>query len=293
MKRNHTKSEEIINLYIQLQKEGKKNCFSENTIEILSEIFLRTQKFLNRMKKINLISKVAGKSYFAFALNEKTSRAINTNLYNASIEDWMEIVTSIKQNNIEAHPKEFIDKVLYTIVASFIASIDLIKSRDQKTTGTFFEYFIAFLFSWRVGVEPKNSIQVLNIDDEDTKLPTDYIFNLGNNNKKFHMPVKLSTRERSIMLWAHQKLLDGVYGIETFMGTPVLFAETKTSNKNEVIEICLPEQWRLYQLYIAKLKRIYYLDVPKAYEKLSYNFPPLIVKPFSEFFFEWNQLLPS
>lgn len=55
------------------------------------------------------------------------------------------------------------------------------------------------------------------------------------------------------MLWAHQKLLDGVYGIERFMGIPVLLAETKTDNKKkEVVEICLPEQWRVYQLKCKK-----------------------------------------
>jgi len=85
-----------------------------------------------------------------------------------------------------------------------------------------------------------------------------------------------------------------VFGIERFMGTAVLLAETKTdTKKREVVEICLPEQWRLYQLYIAKLKRIYYLDIPRPYEKLGQNFPPLVVKPFGEFFFEWQSLTPA
>ena len=134
---------------------------------------------------------------------------------------------------------------------------------------------------------------MLHLDEENTELQTDFIFNLGKGRPKFHMPIKTSTRERAIMLWAHQRLLDGVYGTDRFMGTPVLLAETKTdSAKREVVEICLPEQWRLYQLYIAKLRRIYYLDLPSAHGKLSDVFPPISVKPFGDFFVEWKRLAP-
>ncbi len=120
---------------------------------------------------------------------------------------------------------------------------------------------------------------------------TDFIFDLGVKRPKFHMPVKTSSRERSIMLWAHQKLLDGVYGIQRFIGTPVLLAETKTDkSKREVVEICMPEQWRVYQLYVAQIRRIYYFDLPVAYSKLQDEFPPLVVKPFGEFFHEFDDL---
>jgi hypothetical protein len=176
---------------------------------------------------------------------------------------------------------------------SFCAASDINSVGDQKTPGTFFEYFVAYFFTWRVGVQPENRIKILNIDDEIKYLPTDFIFNLGAQKQKYHMPIKTSTRERSIMLWAHQRLIDGVYGNERFMGTPVLLAETKLdSKKREVVEICLPDQWRIYQLYVAKLKRIYYLDVPYAYKNLNSEFPPLAVKQFSDFFWEWDKLAP-
>jgi hypothetical protein len=103
--------------------------------------------------------------------------------------------------------------------------------------------------------------------------------------------VKTSTRERVIQVWAHQRVLDGVYGTGRFLGTPVILGETKTDRrKREVIEICLPDQWRIYQMHIAQLKRIYYLDVPATYEKLSEVFPPLNVKPLGHFFFEADTL---
>ena len=138
----------------------------------------------------------------------------------------------MKINDLSHLKNTEIQKIIYTMAISFCACIDIIKKGDQKTPGTFFEYFVAYFFSWCVGVEPQNYIQLLNLNDTETKLPTDFIFNLGKNEKKFHMPVKISTRERSIMLWAHQKLIDGVYGSERFIGTPVIMSETKTSQIN-------------------------------------------------------------
>ena len=124
------------------------------------------------------------------------------------------------------------------------------------------------------------------------KLPTDYIFDLGDRKPKFHVPIKTSTRERVVQVWAHQKVLDGIYGMGRFLGILVCLAETKLDlKKQEVIEICLPDQWRIYQMFIAQLKRIYYLDVPKRYEELNLIFPKIPVKQFGDFFHEANTLM--
>jgi hypothetical protein len=55
----------------------------------------------------------------------------------------------------------------------------------------------------------------------------------------------------------------------------------------------LPDQWRVYQAYIAKLKRVYYLDLPATYEQLNREFPPLRIKEFGEFFSQWSDLAPA
>ena len=40
--------------------------------------------------------------------------------------------------------------------------------------------------------------------------------------------------------------------------TALVLAETKLGQKShEVIEICLPDQWRVYQMFIAQLWRVY------------------------------------
>lgn len=290
----------ILQIYDNLRRQVRNGFYNPQITQTIDNLYNESLSILRPLAKETLISKVEKKTYFAFRNGRKISRAINSGLYDANYSKWQTLQTAMTANDLKisfnctSDSLAEITKILYTIAISFCACVDLIQEGDQKTPGTFFEYFIAYFFTWRVGVESENSIQLLNIDGEDARLPTDFVFNLGAKQRKFHMPIKTSTRERSIMLWAHQRLLDGVYGIERFMGTPVLLAETKTDKrKKEVVEICLPEQWRVYQLYIAKLKRIYYLDLPVAYEKLSLEFPPLHVKPFATFFYEWNELLPS
>lgn len=281
----------LLRKYDELRACAKEQYYCPDATDRLSELYAESLQFLSSVHKIDLISLVKDKNYFAFGVGQKFSRAINTALYDPAPNGWLEFTKAMKENSLKDYDSERLNKVLYSVVMAFCASVDLIKENDQKTPGTFFEYFIAYLFSWKLGVQPVNSIQILDIDEEHTRLPTDLVFNLGPKQTKFHVPVKTSTRERSIMLWAHQKLLDGVYGVGRFLGTPVLLAETKTDKaKKEVVEICVPDQWRLYQLYIAKLTRIYYLDLPRTYEKLNREFPPLAVRPFSEFFFESGQL---
>jgi hypothetical protein len=125
-----------------------------------------------------------------------------------------------------------------------------------------------------------------------TTLPTDFIFDLGPGRAKFHLPVKISTRERVIQVWAHQRVLDGVYGTGRILGTPVILTETKTDKRTRLVtEICLPDQWLIYQMHIAQLKRVYYLDLPIAYEQLNTVFPPLRVREFGHFFTEFDSLI--
>lgn len=284
----------ILGLFDQLKQQVKVALYAPENTALLDAIYSECITILTPLKREPLVSQVTGKKYFAFRKGKKISRAINMALFDPDFSQWTKLKDAMVSKNLKGLSPKKITRILYTMAISFCAAIDLIKERDQKTPGTFFEYFVAYFFTWRVGVEPSTSIQILNVDGEDTKLRTDYIFNLGLKKHKFHMPIKTSTRERSIMLWAHQRLLDGVYGAERFMGTPVLMTETKTDKKKkEVVEICLPDQWRVYQLYIAKLKRIYYLDLPAAYKRLNKEFPPLIVRPFADFFFEWTKLTPS
>lgn len=284
----------MLRIYNKLKVAVRKGCFTDEVTSILTELYIVSLDLLNTAVRLSLISSVPGKKYFSFTKGIYLSRPINELLYNPDIKSWELLLDKIHRDNLDPSDTDLIKSTLYSMAISFCAGVDILKLGDQKTPGTFFEYFIAYFYTWRVGVNPQNSIQILSLDGENISLPTDYIFNLGKDKQKFHMPIKTSSRERSIMLWAHQKLLNGIYGDGRFMGTPVLLAETKLDKKTKVVvEICLPSQWRLYQLYISKLTRIYYLDMPVAYRHLNTQFPPIAVRDFSDFFFEWNSLIPS
>ncbi len=283
-------SRKLEKLYRRIQKLTG-NIKSSEVSDVFTDIFSESTHFLNKFNRSDLASKIPNKKYFVFDTGRKISRAINADIYLPAIGDWLALVHAIHNNDRPRLSSEKINRAIYCLAISFCAAIDLTKSGDQKTPGTFFEYLIGHLFSARLGINPRTNLPVLNLD-MNTTLPTDYVFDLGPNQAKFHLPIKTSTRERVIQVWAHQRVLDGVYGTGRFWGTPVILAETKTdSRKREVIEICLPEQWRIYQMHIAQLKRIYYLDVPAAYARLNEVFPPLCVKPFGDFFGEVDILI--
>lgn len=261
-----------------------------SNLGLLGDTFRSSLDFLSILSREPLVSAVAGKKYVAFSDGKKSSRAVNADLFKGNIAEWDAFERAIKRKSLKGFNAKRLTRLIYSVAISFCCYVDLTREGDQKTPGTFFEFLIAHLFARRLDVNPTTRIQVLNLDME-TFLPTDFIFDLGKERPKFHLPVKTSTRERVIQVWAHQRVLDGVFGTSRFLGTPVILAETKTDKTRKIVtEICLPAQWRIYQMHIAQLKRIYYLDMPVSYEKLNRVFPPLHVKPFGEFFFEADAL---
>jgi hypothetical protein len=123
----------------------------------------------------------------------------------------------------------------------------------------------------------------------------DFLIDMGKEHRKVHLPVKMSTRERVVQAWAHQRLLDAAYGSNAYRGIMVLFSETKLDSRSlEVVEICVPDQWLAYQSLLAHMDRIYYFDVPGRYEALTQQFPDVIsIKQFGEFFSEREAVLHS
>ena len=282
----------IFRIYDQLKDIFRENKESMDISYLFKELFNECEHLLSSKEKVLLNSQIINKEYFSYSENRKLTRPINKNLYdhttNSMVNTFFE---KLKTNAITDLPAENITSIVYRIAISFCATIDIIKESDQKTPGTFFEYLMGYLFSINFGVKPRNQVEVLNLDMK-SKLPTDFIFDLGTNKPKFHVPVKTSTRERVVQVWAHQRVLDGVYGNGRFIGLLTCLAETKLAHKTkEVTEICLPDQWRLYQLFISQLKRVYYLDMPEKYSELNNFFPKIHVKQFGEFFHERELLM--
>lgn len=279
-----------LDLYTAFSKDFAKNRQSETASGMLVDVCEASLKHLKKLSRTDLTSKVADKEYFSFTKSGKLSRPVNKALFHEDSDGIKRFVDCVAAGDTKGMPAEEITKACYTLAMSFSCVVDIEKQGDQKTPGTFFEYFICHLFARQLGVEPRTRIEVLNLD-RPASLPTDWIFDLGTDQPKFHLPVKTSTRERVIQVWAHQRVIDGVYGVGRFLGILVCLAETKLDHRKlEVVEICLPDQWRVYQMFIAQMHRVYYLDVPRPYEPLSESFPKIHVKPFGEYFHEADDL---
>ena len=292
----------ITSAYVALKNTLDHNELKSDTItNALDFILDTTEAFLSgsNIRTIPLASDVTSKQYIAFCCAGKQSRPINKNLF-PSIDEGTQaakdFLQALRSLSFQGTTPESLTKGCYALAIMFCASIDLLKNGDQKTPGTFFEYLIGHCYARRLDTNPRKRVKVLSLSEpgassqgaaSDPELPTDFIFDLGAGKPKFHLPVKTSTRERVVQVWAHQRVLDGVYGMGRFWGTLVALAETNwQSRTNKVSEVCLPLQWKVYQLFIAQLKRVYYLDVPSKYADLNNDFPPLHVKEFGHFFFE-------
>lgn len=258
--------------------------------EIASGCFEYLKKNASREE---LKSVVVGKTYFAFRQDARMSRAVNSGLFIDDEAAMSELLEKLRANpGLDWLSADECNRFLYTMAISFCAMCDVTSDNDPKTPGTFFEMFIGHLLSLTFGVKPRNQVEVLTVEDERSTLPTDFIFDLGPKQLKFHVPVKTSTRERAVQVWAHQRMLNGVYGEGRFKGLLVALAETKLDRRKlEVVEICLPDQWAVYQRFVARMDRVYYLDLPAKYAALAKQFPYIAVKTLGEFFKEKDVLV--
>ena len=260
----------IFDYYIELRSSFHGHEGELFIYDILLSIYKESISILNNSKRKALTSLIPNKEYICFEGNGRRTRAINVNLIDIDEKDVNNFITQIKTSNLSSISENNLTKICYKIAIFTCGAIDILKKDDQKTPGTFFEYFIGQLFSTNLGVKPRKQVDILNIEAVNTKLPTDFIYDLGIGKPKYHVPVKTSTRERVIQVWAHQRVLDGVYGTGRFIGLLTCLGETKVDQKKlEVTEICLPDQWRIYQLFIAQMKRIYYLDLPNKYNEMN------------------------
>lgn len=277
------------NIYVELKKASKEDLASSRTTALVADLVSDSLNALKKSNRIGFGSNVPGKEYFAFATGAKITRPVRDDLWDLELAG--RTVDPFVAGTYRNMAPRSLDRFLYTAAMSFCCATDLRKQGDKKTPATFFECFVGNIFAREIGVNPRTLVEVLNLDMK-AKLPTDFLFDLGPDRCRIHLPVKLSTRERVVQVWAHQRVLDGVYGVGRFRGILVVGTETLASTETrKVTEICLPDQWTVYQMFISQLRRVYYLDVPVRYATLPKKFPYIQVKPLSAFFREKDKLL--
>lgn len=269
-----------------------RDLMSDDMTERLTDLIVASRGFLLTLDRASLISGSPGKSYFMFsdAGRGKTSRPVNAALYRDDLD--RATITKLLTCDVMDMSEADITASIYTCAMSYCAAADILKTQDKKTPGTFFEVLVGHMVSRMLGVHPDKQITVPTLDEEVT-IPTDYVFDLGPGKNRVHLPIKLSTRERVVQVWAHQRVLDGMHGVARFKGVLVAMAETNKQEDRSVVEVCLPNQWMAYQMYIAVMFRVYYLDIPAKYLALKDRYPFIQVKPFGAFFREVEKIEKS
>lgn len=248
---------------------------------ILELVLLSLRFLLEECYEIDLVSLVAGKEYFTYQKGTVFARPINREFFLVDADKVVKLWNLWLENRIT--PGDFAS-LSYTVSLAPCLAMEIFDRQNKKGPATYFECYVGHLFARSFDVNPTQKTK-LPVLDRSVPMTMDFLFDLGTGRPRIHVPVKMSTRERVVQAWAHQRLLDAAYGDNVFRGMMVLFSETKLDARSlEVVEICVPDQWVAYQSLLAKMDRIYYLDAPERYLSLTAKYPDLFaVKPLKDF----------
>jgi hypothetical protein len=196
--------------------------------------------------------------------------------------------------------ENLVNQVIYTAVMSFAACYDIWKPKSRKTPGTYFEVILGTLLGKllpdhirgkhiileesnrkiavetdlaidpSVAVEPDIVVEVSTKSDPTLSEPkvsvsTDIVF-AAPKKPGLVFPAKITTRERIVQAYAHQRILDSFYGEDRFRSILLCISETQRDDVNSrVNDICVPGTIRLFQRHLASLDFICYADPPTRY----------------------------
>ncbi len=275
--------EKLHKFYLAVKNACKKDFRSAEASEAILNLTASAIQFLARdTELIQLVSRVPGKKYVSYRHGLVVARPVNQSLWLPELSVITRTWDEWQKGKTEGTD---LARAMYTIALAPCLAMELFDRQNKKGPATYFECLIGHTFARTLGRNPSKRIK-LPIRGKSVPMTMDFLFDFGQGRGALHVPVKMSTRERVVQAWAHQRLLDSAYGVGAYKGVMVLFSETKMNSKNlEVVEICVPDQWLAYQSLLSKLDAIFYFDVPQRYEALSSQFSDIIrVEQFGFFF---------
>lgn len=252
--------------------------------DILDFVALSLRFLATECEQVDLNSLVPNKKYISFFRNNIVARPANRDFFMVDLQSVMHDWRSWSLGNSDSDEFEC---MFYTVALAPCLAMELFDRNNKKGPATYFECLIRHIFARVFGFEPVKQA-VLSVSGRRVRMTMDFLFETRDDAANIHLPVKMSTRERVVQAWAHQRLLDSAYGRGSYKGIMILFSETKLDSRSrEVVEICVPDQWLVYQTLLSKMGRIYYFDIPVRYRELTNDFSSTIqIKPFYEFLTE-------
>lgn len=269
--------EQLARQYDKLRRIATQALGGPDIAVLICEMAAYARGLLNRAERITLTSRVADKRYFGYR-GQAPSRPINEDLYAEGDDVFNRLLEALRAGFRDTSEHDIV-RSTYTAAYSVFAANE-IHAVGRKASATFFEILIGHIVARAVAVAPRKKV----VTPETGKpLPTDFVFDPGPTKRKLHLPIKTITRERAVQAWAHQQVLESIFGREMYCGVLVVASETKLNSKTgEVIEICVPQQWQMFQDRLAHLSRVYYLDPPAIYLALAESNPRVEVRSFGE-----------
>lgn len=265
--------------YNDLRIAARKGVWTSQVREAIVAAVSRSVDFLEAAEQVHEHSRVPNKHYAAFRFGTgPTSRVVNTALYDADL--CLDTLSGVLTTGLQGRSSGEIIKALYTAAMSFCCANDIESANKARgRSGKYFEYLVGNIMATALGVRGIARIEALN-PELARGLNPDHLFDLGDGNALIHLAVKTSTRERIVQPWAHQRILDGAYGMDRIKGVMVFLTETNRL-RTGIHETCTPERLRQYQMFVARIHAIYYFDPPQPYLQLANEYPFVPVKPIS------------
>ena len=271
--------------YTDVRRVCRNDWRSDAVSQAILDLAVTSLQFLAaECDQIALNSLVPGKNYISFLRNGVVTRPANRALFLLDPERIAKECHSWMRNRPNIPDA---GRIFYTVALAPCLAMELFGRNNKKGPATFFECMIGHFFAKSLDTNPTKNAE-LSVAGRSVRMTMDFLFEIAGNPPNIHLPVKMSTRERVVQAWAHQRLLDAAYGSARYKGIMVLFSETKLDSRtHEVVEICVPDQWLAYQIHLAQMERIYYFDMPIRYRELTDAFPSVIqIRPFQELFTE-------
>jgi hypothetical protein len=179
-----------------------------------------------------------------------------------------------------------VSRYIYTAVMAFAATYDLWKPGSRKTPGTFFEVLMAGLVGLHLpehplskhvnlgamlGEDTKNEEQEareatgIEEDEEESSVSTDLVIKSSKREKWAVVPLKITTRERVVQPFAHQRILQSSFP-DKYHSFLCCISETQLDKKTATVkQICVPGTIKLFQKFLSRIDGLYYCDIPARY----------------------------
>jgi hypothetical protein len=207
------------------------------------------------------------------ALRNKASRPVLWGCFEPDPKRFKQIwAAMVAKADPKAHRLEYSesDRALYTCILAFACVFDLLKPTSRKTPGTYFDVVVGALLTVVSGRTRRKQITV---PGENFQIPTDIVLMSGNaKDVVLVIPTKITTRERIVQAFAHQRILTEVFGDNPPHRSILLaVSELQRDEDRGVNEICVPNQVGLFHRYLGELSGMYYLDPPISYVNAAFS----------------------